>query len=271
MEKQMISSKDILDKTGIKNIKTLTRWHQRGLIPKPFIRTHPSGRGKIAYWPDWVLDHCMRLVELQRQGYSLQAAALRLDAERIEQKIKYVQETPSITDALADKSVRIRDRDITLLDLFLATILADVKRLSSDSNLHETVLTKLRNKQAIDIALHNLRAGYNPILLIDDKELYITTDIMLGQIFYCDPEGAHPYLVVPLLPPLRKAFAAIGIPLPNEPVAWPAPKLWAKHGDTTMEYMYYPLAPDRFELLRETAQTITVSPTEPKDKGGKDE
>ena len=47
----MISTNDILDATGLRSGKTLTRWHQRGLIPKPLIRTHPSGRGKAAYCP----------------------------------------------------------------------------------------------------------------------------------------------------------------------------------------------------------------------------
>ena len=81
LETAVISSKEILAKTGIKTAKTLTRWYQRGLIPRPTVGTHPSGRGKVGYWPDWVADHCRRMIELRRDGYSLEAAARQADRE----------------------------------------------------------------------------------------------------------------------------------------------------------------------------------------------
>src|SRR4051794_23650034 len=79
---QLITSKDILEATGLKSAKTLTRWYQRGLIPRPLIRTHPSGRGKIAYWPDLVIDLCVRIVSMQREGLSLESVKRRLDDEQ---------------------------------------------------------------------------------------------------------------------------------------------------------------------------------------------
>ena len=80
----MISSKEILEKTGLKSTKTLTRWHKAGIIPEPMIETHPSGRGKIGYWPDYVLTRCLKIIELRKQGYSLSAAALEAARQRIE-------------------------------------------------------------------------------------------------------------------------------------------------------------------------------------------
>ena len=50
----MITTKTLVRKTGL-SAKTLTRWSNQGIIPKPAIRTYPSGRGKIGYWPDAVL------------------------------------------------------------------------------------------------------------------------------------------------------------------------------------------------------------------------
>src|SRR6266852_9113255 len=96
----MVSSQQILERTGLKSSKTLTRWHQQGFIPQPVVRTHPSGRGKMAYWPDWVLDRCVRIVELQRQGHSLKSAVQTLEMERIGATIDYVQKAPPITDIL---------------------------------------------------------------------------------------------------------------------------------------------------------------------------
>ena len=77
----MVTSAEILAGTGLKSGKTLTRWHQQGVIPAPIIGTHPSGRGKISYWPDWVLERCQRIVALQKEGYTPTAAANQIDDE----------------------------------------------------------------------------------------------------------------------------------------------------------------------------------------------
>ena len=66
-----ISSVDLLASTEVGTMKTLTRWHRRGLIPPPTIRLHPSGRGKMAYWPAWVVLRCQRITQLLRCGRSL--------------------------------------------------------------------------------------------------------------------------------------------------------------------------------------------------------
>ncbi len=54
------------------------RWGSAGVIPHPRTGVHPSGRGKIGYYDDWVLGRCRELVLLQRQGLSLQAAVVKL-------------------------------------------------------------------------------------------------------------------------------------------------------------------------------------------------
>ena len=38
----------------------------------------------MAFWPDWVLDHCKRIQELRGSGYSLKGAALKAHQERAE-------------------------------------------------------------------------------------------------------------------------------------------------------------------------------------------
>src|SRR5688500_16508550 len=99
----MITSTDILNTTGLKSSNTLTRWHQRGLIPQPLVRTHPSGRGMISYWPDWVLDRCVRIVELQKEGHSLESAARMLQIEQWNRALAQLESQPeSISDRLAE-------------------------------------------------------------------------------------------------------------------------------------------------------------------------
>lgn len=116
----MITSKDILKETGLKNAKTLTRWARAGIIPKPIIQTHPSGRGKIAYWPDHILPHCKRIVQLQKEGHSLSSAALQLNTERIERSVQEVTSRLSITEILSAKDIKLPSGErLNALDAFL--------------------------------------------------------------------------------------------------------------------------------------------------------
>src|SRR5215213_3199885 len=120
LEGILITSQDILKATGLKSTKTLTRWHQRGVIPAPLIRTHPSGRGKIAYWPDWVLYRCVRIVLLQKQGHSLVSAARVVHLENrddIAEDVEFSAET--ISELLASPQQQLGlGREGTLLDAF---------------------------------------------------------------------------------------------------------------------------------------------------------
>lgn len=67
----LVTSKEILEATGLKTARTLVRWHNEGLIPKPVVGLHPSGHGRISWWPQWVLDRCVELVDMRRKGQQL--------------------------------------------------------------------------------------------------------------------------------------------------------------------------------------------------------
>jgi hypothetical protein len=224
------------------------------------IRTHPSGRGKMGYWPNWVLDRCQRIVELQRQGHSLQSAVLIIEQSRLEQTIKSVTETPSLTDILERKRLKTQDgREFTLFDLFVGILILQVKEVVANPEIHEAIILKVREQKLLDLAVSHLARGYNPVFVLDGAEAWVAPDFMLAQhLSYVRGEPRpRTLVVVPLLAPLRKAFSAIGRELPGSPPhAYPAPKIWVKDGDALMEYDIYPLGPDEFELIRETARTI---------------
>ena len=76
----MISSKEVTAVLNI-NVKTLTRWHQQGLIPPPVIRTSPSGRGKMGYWDIDVVAKGLQIQRLLKHGYPLSTIAGMTDAE----------------------------------------------------------------------------------------------------------------------------------------------------------------------------------------------
>ena len=99
-----VTSKQILQAAGFKSPKTLTRWAKAGIIPGPHVGTHPSGRGKIAYWPDWVLERCQRIAELLRQGHTLGSASSVLENERTLRLIDEVEKSPDLGELLSKKS-----------------------------------------------------------------------------------------------------------------------------------------------------------------------
>jgi hypothetical protein len=51
-----ITTQDVLQRCDIRAAKTLTRWRKAGILPTPLIETHPSGKGKTAYYPVWICD-----------------------------------------------------------------------------------------------------------------------------------------------------------------------------------------------------------------------
>lgn len=253
----MVTSTDILEATGLKSTRTLTRWHKSGIIPEPLIRTHPSGRGKIAYWPDSVLDRCVRIIELQRQGHSLRSAVMQLAVERVEKLVEEVKGTPSISEVLETKTVTTASgHEVNLLDLFHALIWAEVKEVATTSELRQRILTELRQQKAVDLALNLLRSGYNPVLVYDGEKVMITADFMVAhQLSYNASKGGS-LLVVPLAAPLQKAFKGIGSRIEFKPSAHAAPLIRAEEGDAIVEYDVYLLSADRFELIHESARTI---------------
>ena len=69
-----VSSAEIRKATGLSQ-KTMTRWHKGGHIPEPEVGQHPSGRGKMGYYPKHVLALVRRIVALKKEGQPLKQAA----------------------------------------------------------------------------------------------------------------------------------------------------------------------------------------------------
>jgi len=254
----VITSKDILEKTGLKSAKTLTRWHQMGLIPEPLVRTHPSGRGKLAYWPDWVLDRCLKIVELQREGHSLKSAAMVIGVERLRQNLERVEAERPISELLAGHKVKLTsEREGTALDAFLLSMVASVKSILPDPAEQMRLLNQLRESDAVDLALNLLRAGYAPVLFYDGERPEIIPDFLVSWRLGEDLPPQTAFIVAPLLPTFRKIFPRIDEFVGTSPKAWPAPKIWVQEGDAVVEYTVYPAGPVGFELIRESAKVVS--------------
>jgi DNA-binding transcriptional MerR regulator len=246
----MVTSSQILKAAGL-SAKTLTRWHQKGIIPRPAISTSPSGRGKMAYWPDWVLNHCQKIVELQRQGHNLHSAALLLEADRVGNLLK-----ANAALQFGEKEITFQDGvKVNLLDLFLAVILAQLESMATADLIH-VLVPRLRSLKALDTAVRMLADGYSPVLLISGPDVVIVYDVLVSHWLSERPNQAQPLIVLPLLPLLRKVFTSVGRELGFSPKVRPARKLWRDENGSVNEYEYFQDDIYSLEVVRETEKRI---------------
>jgi hypothetical protein len=255
-----VTSKQILEATGLKSPKTLTRWAKRGIIPGPHVATHPSGRGKIAYWPDSVLERCRRVAELLRQGHTLGSALSLLGYEQTLRVIEEGEKSADFDTVLSKKIVHLANGQETNLDLFIHAFIAQlVDKIYFGESLRRKLFVEMHNANVASWSLKLFEAGYNPVCLFDGERIEVVPDFMVSHLLSEEESVQSARLVVPILPPLRKAFSALGRPLPSGPLTHAAPKVWGREGDAIVEYQMFLGGALGFELIRETANTVGIA------------
>ncbi|EAQ80550.1 hypothetical protein [Blastopirellula marina] len=195
-----VTSKEIMFATGITNGVTLTRWYQMELIPEPTIRTHPSGKGKIAYWPEWVLDRCLRIKQFRAKGFQLDAIKdiLGTDWEMEPQKYKrpYVfaedQYRRELYEALAGMKGDI--------EAILSNWTQGTKRSGSQPPISDI------SAEIVEHAIKLAEGGFNPILIISKDAIELTTDFVLAEYLANHREINSAVIAIPLAEELRKYF-----------------------------------------------------------------
>ncbi len=253
----MVTSKDITDKTGL-STKTLTRWHKRGIIPKPAVQTHPSGRGKIAYWPDWVLDRVVQIQKFRAEGNDLRTAARLAHAEMTSEKIHRMRDKPSIADILAGKMVPLKEGgEISLLEMYERLVLSAVFHSPLAADFRGVIAHKMREEEIARRAIELIVGGYNPVLTFDGTDAWVEPDFLMAQMYQKSGPIERCQFIIPLLPPFRELLVAVGATEDYcHPRVTPAPKIWVHQGDATVEYLYFLAGPRGFEIYEESATTI---------------
>lgn len=254
----MISSTELLKRTGLKSAKTLTRWYQLGLIPKPELRTHPSGRGKLGFWPDWVLDRCLKMRDAQKQGRSLKGAVSLMALSDVERSAEKTADARVRSEKISRRRVKVAvagaEKEYSGLDVFIAMMLSDLHPLTLAPDLRDVLVARLRESQALDTTLERLEQGFNPVLVFNGSQAQITADFMVGIQLGLQREQGRPVLVVPLLHPLRRALGRLGDSRQTAPRIQPAMKVWERDGSNLFELSVHALGPDGFQVLRESAR-----------------
>lgn len=210
----MITSAELLKQAGIKNVKTLTRWHQQGIIPSPMVKTHPSGHGKIGYWPDWVLGKCVRIRQLQDDGIPLRQAAEVSDRERLLQDIRLLGETP--TGDTSKPSITVGRRPS--YDALLGVIILDAIRASfTDETVVNGLAARLKGMPLRRACHDALARGGVPVLVGDTADLTVAPDFQINHLLRLKASEGRCFIVLPLLRAIRELDKALG----NEPTPDP--------------------------------------------------
>lgn len=256
-----VTSKQILEATGLKSPKTLTRWAKSRIIPEPHVGTHPSGRGKIAYWPDWVLERCQRIAELLRQGHTLGSASFLLESERTLRLLEDTVKSPDLGGRLAKRKLKLPNGQETDLSSFIHAFVAQATaNLKVSESLRKEFVLQMHNADVAAWSLRFLQAGYNPVCLFDGERIEVIPDFLVAHRLGDEQLAGSAWLMIATLPPVREAFSALGRPLPKGPAVQPAPKVWVTEGDALVEYGLFLGGALGFELVREAASTIGITP-----------
>ena len=209
----MISSTDLLKKAGIGSRRTLIRWHQQKLIPRPKVKRHPSGRGTVAYWPNWVVDHCLEIRERLKSGQSLDAIRQELGSDWKAIQRRWHEE-PSIREMwLREQRETASQKFAIAVHATLNGLLLNIKR--EYKFLAGLALEQLEDMTFAERALKVLRNGTNPVLIFDGKKLSLIPDSDVPKLL-SKRNSRRPLIVLPIRRYLEEAFAAIE---PVTPVA----------------------------------------------------
>ena len=186
-----ITSRELMAELEIKNVKTLTRWYQEQVIPEPKVELHPGGIGRIACWPDWVLEHGRIIKKLLSEGQTLKDVAATFGKNWVELGARYRK----YNFARASEKM---DRELFLMDICdaiyktVAMHLGDIRR-----RLEATAFPPV-TFDVVSQALELTEKGHNPVLILSSKKTVAVPDFLLSLHLAKHHQNSDPFLVVPL-------------------------------------------------------------------------
>jgi hypothetical protein len=240
----MLTTQEILKRTGLKTRHTLTTWHKAGLITPPKIMKHPSGKGVHAVWPDEVLEQCMKLATLRKPGRPTS------DAKRVIETIRVFQtEGRRKYFALGKKSHQDKDSKVVtfkkdpivvtygidLPRIFVAMLMPSLCTHITKAKDQESAALEIKRQNVFDSALSLLKAGYSPTLIIEKKNFHVWPDFMISHHLSQQASSDNSFVLIPLLAPLKKAFQAARLSFPETQLATPAPRIRVPSGSESTE------------------------------------
>ena len=190
---ERVTSREILDKLGLESARTLRRWRELNLIPPPETDTHPSGRGRIASWPRWVLDRCLEIRRLTREGHTLKEIGEMLgsdweklgsDWEKAKRKRRYRFQEAMLAREREMRQFRLEE-----------IVRRRLRKLIR--HYDEKYYAGLVTLDILDHAVELADNGYNPVFVVTEKRVTVVPDFLVSQHLAAATDN-EPLLVIPI-------------------------------------------------------------------------
>lgn len=212
-----LTTHEVLEKCEITSAKTLTRWHQRGLIPPPLVKTHPDGRGKIAYWPSWIIFRIREVKAALERGESLDGVAQRLSRDWPAEEKKWIRKKPDFKAAMDQMN---RDDAIDVFSEKVADVVYDYLQkigIQRPGGVRAWLWDGLSDRSFIDEVRQLLWQGYTPVIAIIGQDIKVIPDFLLGSAMTIPKSSGQPVLIVPIRDAFLESFAEAEPDLPKLP------------------------------------------------------
>jgi len=243
-----VTSQDVMEAAQIGNPVTLTRWRKMGLIPPPDVRTHPSGRGKIAYWPEWVLERCLRIQQLKNTGKSLGEIADLLGSDWEAEHREHQRRRYRFADASAQM-----DRQAALINLQDAVERVLRGWISSQQSRLRRTSVPIFPSDVVEQAVLMAEQGINPVLVIEADWIGVAPDFLISQKLSQSRSLDRPLFVVPLFDILQ-GFLGKCESIPNEPTMRPSSNVSVFDSDGEHERRFVATDGWSFEIEKKTGR-----------------
>jgi hypothetical protein len=270
MKSRKITTKEVLRQTGIKSGKTLTRWYQDGLIPQPDIGTQPTGRGRTAYWPHWVVGRCQAIRGMLKDGKTLTEIAKLLGTDWAAEEAKSSKRRGDYDFATISKLLRHHECISRFTDRALDVLLSSIVKSQTEYPVVLRTLMRQLDRPMVEKSLELVRSGHSPVFIFDGACLDVVPDFMLTHLL----AAGQPLFVIPIFKEVVNAFSPSVSNLPTEPTIKPIMTVRSKDGETVQEFDVVPVGERDFELVQKgspegsvdvTADNCAPSPTKPSD------
>jgi len=252
----MITTTELAKRTRL-SVKTLGRWTDQAVLPKPEIGTHPSGRGKVGFWPDWTVDYCLRIIALRKTGSSLQDAAGTAMQERCE-AIGQSLEAEARELVYGAKTLKLPSgRQVDLVQLLKARVAQQIESLPFTRAAKRNLIQSLEDCEKLSSAIHSINEGHHIYLVFSRGRVTYRPDYLLPEVMADSDPSPKDFFALALTPHFHAVLINIGMPemIPRR-LFFPARKVWQLDGHYLRELAYHPSGSGDTHFVSGTASKL---------------
>jgi DNA-binding transcriptional MerR regulator len=222
----MLTTPELQRRTGT-SAKTLSRYARRNLIPPMQIQRHPTGRGRVGFWPAWIVDRLNEIRLMLSQGKSLDEIRDELGCNWEAEEQRRIRRRPDVRAAMQRLERDAAEDQVA--DIGTDTVYEFLRRLGiKRPGISKQLETALSNKELVNLVLQLLRQGSSPVVLFAGETIAAMPDFMVP--FFLRTATNEPVLLLPVRDLFLGAFERAEPKLPKQVKYGPA-ALVVEHGE----------------------------------------